>query len=161
MDYDTAHRLFEYRDGALFRRVSPPRSNIPVGTRVGVINALGYEVFGHNRKQYRVHRVIFLMRHGYLPEYVDHIDGNTLNNRAENLRSADPVTNQYNTKKHADNSSGHKNVWVDPRTGHFVVKVAVHRKNTYVGTYKTLLDAVTAATEARLAAHGAFANHGG
>jgi hypothetical protein len=160
MDYVTAHALFEYRDGALFRRAAPPRSKVLAGARVGTVNGCGYEIFSYKKKQYRAHRIIFLLHHGYAPEYVDHVNGNRLDNRVENLRAADPVTNQYNTKKHVDNTSRHKNVWVDPRTGHFVVKVAVSRKNTYVGTYKTLPDAVAAAKQARIAAHGAFANHG-
>lgn len=161
MDYETAHKLFEYRDGALFRRVSPSRSNVPIGARVGSVNMFGYEVFGHKGKQYRVHRVVFLMHHGFMPLYVDHVDGDKLNNRIENLRVADAVTNQYNTKKHRDNKSGRKNVWIDPRTGNFVVKIAVNRKNTYVGTFKTLDEAVFAAKEYRNIHHGDFANHGG
>jgi len=37
-------------------------------------------------KPQALHRMIFLYHHGYLPKVTDHIDGNRLNNRIENLR---------------------------------------------------------------------------
>ena len=45
-----------------------------------------------------------------LPKILDHIDGNKLNNKIENLRECDYVTNGYNRKLGINNTSGHKNV---------------------------------------------------
>lgn len=161
MDQKTALRLFEYRDGALYRRISPPRTNIPAGSRVGVVNVLGYEVFGHQKKQYRVHRVIYLMHYGHMPLMVDHINGNKLDNHIENLRSADHNTNQYNSKMHCDNTTGAKNVYRDKRTGRFVVKISENGVNRYIGTFGDFDMAAFVASEYRDKMHGIYANHGG
>lgn len=55
-------------------------------------------VFG---KTFFTHRVAYLLAHGDLqPENdVDHIDGNSLNNKIENLREVPPVLNCRNTRK--------------------------------------------------------------
>ena len=37
-------------------------------------------------EKHYVHRLIWLWHYGTLPEYIDHIDGDTFNNRIENLR---------------------------------------------------------------------------
>lgn len=59
-------------------------------------------------KKVRLHRVIFAIVHGYLPEQIDHIDGDSLNNKIENLRACTPSKNMQNSKIRSDNESGIK-----------------------------------------------------
>jgi len=54
--------------------------------------------------------LIFLYHHGYLPKFVDHIDGNKKNNRIENLREATKSQNAMNQKVSTRNTSGIKGV---------------------------------------------------
>lgn len=42
------------------------------------------------------HRVVWFLVHGWSPEVVDHIDGNRLNNRVENLRASTYAENAQN-----------------------------------------------------------------
>ena len=59
-------------------------------------------------RSYANHRIIWEMFNRKLEdgEQVDHIDGNTKNNRIENLRVVDSKTNCYNQKKRVNNKSG-------------------------------------------------------
>ena len=55
---------------------------------------------------YKIHRIIFKMFYGYDPDLIDHIDGNTLNNKPENLRSVPPSVNSKNKSLSSKNTSG-------------------------------------------------------
>lgn len=63
----------------------------------------GGSIFG---RHYWAHRVIFRIVTGVEPVEVDHIDGNTLDNRWENLREVDRTRNMRNAFRRKDNTSG-------------------------------------------------------
>jgi hypothetical protein len=63
-----------------------------------------------NYKMYFVHRVIYKMCTGEEPILIDHINGNPLDNRIENLRSVTNMENMRNAKKYKTNTSGHVGV---------------------------------------------------
>ena len=87
------NKLFIYQDGDLIRKTRPMNS-VNIGDVVGYIRKDNYIGTNINGKEYLNHRLIFLMYHGYLPIFLDHIDGNPSNNRIDNLR---PVTSTQNT----------------------------------------------------------------
>lgn len=101
--YDTKSR------SCLTRRVSI-RGGRGVGSEVGWADKDGYWIVGINYTKYRVHRIVFKMFHGKEPVTVDHIDGNTANNKIENLRAATYRENQLNRKVNKNNTSGYPGV---------------------------------------------------
>ena len=74
--------------------ISPKRSNTK------------YLAVKINGKTYKAHRVIFSMMTGDLPEQVDHIDHNGLNNKWENLRASNNFDNSRNLPMQKSNKSG-------------------------------------------------------
>lgn len=59
----------------------------------------GYLVGGFRGKRYYAHRVLWLMYYGPTDAFIDHINGNTLDNNIDNLRA---VTEEVNKQNRAD-----------------------------------------------------------
>ena len=101
-----------HRDGYLTRNHAA--QGCKAGQRVGTIGPDRRErtmVGGRGGKMYLTYRLIFLMEHGYMPKYVDHINGDPADNRIENLREATAMQNGTNRGKQTNNTSGYKNVY--------------------------------------------------
>jgi hypothetical protein len=70
------------------------------GSVAGAIDGHGYQLIGVDRVRQRANRLAWLYMTGEWPEYfVDHIDGDALNNRWENLRHATNAENMQNRRK--------------------------------------------------------------
>jgi len=120
--------------------------------------------FGHLRarikgKNYLVHRLVFLMHHGYLPKQIDHIDGNPANNKIDNLREASQSQNMWNRNANTNSMSKIKGIKLH-QSGKYQVRVQVNKKSMYLGLYVDLELAELVAIEARNKFHGVYANHG-
>ena len=74
---DYLKSIFEYKDGNLYWKIKT-LNKIPIGSEAGHVDV--YKRIGINGKIYLCHRLIYLFHYGYLPKFVDHIDGNKLNN---------------------------------------------------------------------------------
>lgn len=120
--------LFRTEGGKLIR-LSDGKCDWWIGTN-------GYYNFDVEGKSYLVHRMIFLLEYGFLPDLVDHKDRDKLNNLPSNLREADKSLNMLNTELRADNKSGCKGV---NKVGR---KWAVRYKGKYMGTKETYDEAV-------------------
>lgn len=110
-----------------------------------------------------MHRVILsrkLERELLPTEYVDHINGNGLDNRRENLRLATKATNGANRGKPATNTSGYKGVSWHKRDETWQAFISVNGKRIHLGCFDTPELANEAVIKAREKYHGEFANHG-
>lgn len=87
----------------------------------------------------------------------DHKDQNTLNNQRGNLRTATKGQNQYNQKKHSNNTSGFRGVYFNKQKQRFCAQIAVNKKNIHIGFFKTIEEAVSAHDLAAIEFHGKFA----
>lgn len=123
-------------------------------------NGTDYIRFMYKGKLYYAHRVVFWLHHGFLPENVDHINGDRKDNRIENLREASKSENQWNRKKCKRNTSGVKGaVWKkDRQVWH--CQVTYKNKSHFVGLFKCLDSAKSALENKRNELHKGFANNG-
>jgi hypothetical protein len=143
--------LFEYCDGNLIRKSN---NKFMKGA-----TASGYFRANINGKNHLVHRLIFLMHHGYLPLFIDHINGNKSDNRIENLREAAFFQNCQNRKIRPDNTVGYKGVYWHKASQKWGVQVGFKGKRKYLGLYANVELADLVATMAREKYHGKFACH--
>ena len=114
-------------------------------------------IFG---RKYLAHRVSWAIYSGEWPEHqIDHINGNKLDNRIANLRSA---TNQENSKNRAiciRNTSGTIGVCWYNRDRVWVAKIYKNGRRIVIGRFKIKDDAISARAKANLEC-GYHANHG-
>jgi len=157
MNAELAHYLFRYEDGVLYWRNPSNPAKTPCGAIAGYVSKRGYIHIQYERKIHKAHRLIFLMFNGYMPDIIDHIDGNINNNRPENLRAATHLENAQNAKKRKDNSSGVKNVCWHKRLSKWGVSLSVSGKIRHFGYFNDLELAALVASEARDKYHGEFA----
>lgn len=95
-------------------------------------------------KSVSLHRVIMgriLGRELSSNEFVDHIDGNSLNNRRSNLRLATNSENIRNSKRRSDNTSGYKGVTFRKDLGKWRARIIKDGKRITVGYANTPEDA--------------------
>jgi hypothetical protein len=108
---------------------------------LGNVGVHGYLVGKLLGRTVQAHRVIWLLLSGAWPkEQVDHIDGNTLNNRKSNLRAVDRFENAKNAKLNANNTSGASGVRLTAQ-GRWQAKITVNRKRICLGTFDTFEEA--------------------
>ena len=131
------HDLFEYADGKLFWRVN--RGCVHAGDEAGTLQKTGAAkkriYITVNGKKHLLHRVIWFLHHNEVPEFLDHIDGNSLNNRIENLRPATKAQNAMNRKVRADSLTGVKGIMKKGKK--FGASIYLNNKPVYLGTFET------------------------
>lgn len=88
-------------------------------------------------------------------EHVDHINGDTLDNRRCNLRVCSHKNNIRNSKLSAANKTGYKGVMVIK--GAYVAKITIDAKSINLGRFVSAIDAAIAYNQAAVKHFGEFA----
>lgn len=96
LDYDSISGLFIWRYNPNMPKNWNSRWN---GQFAGWLDDKGYVKIGLAGTHYFGHRLAWLYVFGYLPEMIDHINGNASDNRIENLREATMSQNLANSHK--------------------------------------------------------------
>ena len=152
LDYDPETGVFTRRQ---------QRGRGLAGMPAGNVSSLGYVYITLDRHRCLAHRLVWLLVTGSFPkEFVDHINGDTSDNRVENLRGVDNAQNLWNRGTDSNNTTGVKGVrW---HSGHRHWQGRVYARGTchHVGTFHTLQEAEAAVRAARTELHGEYANHG-
>lgn len=144
--------LVDYVDGKLIAKTNSKQRK--VGTVLGTLTPKGYLLASVQGRLQRVHRLVFLYHHGYMPIQVDHIDGNRMNNKIENLRAA--TSSQNNQNRKATSSSGIKGVVWHKQSKKWIASICVNRKSVHLGSFISIEEAALVANKARQSAHGEF-----
>ena len=99
------------------------------------------------------------MHYGSLPKSIDHIDGNSLNNKIENLRACTASENLCNARLRSDNTSGVKGVdWFKPQQ-RWRARVKLDKKEFHLGYFHTKEEAIDAVMANRNKIHKDFSRY--
>lgn len=128
------------------------------GEVAGYPHSQGYLSVAIGRKEYLVHRIIWMMQTGVWPDEVDHSNHDRQDNRWTNLRSVAPREQQLNMRLRKNNKSGVQGVRALP-SGKFYACIMKNRKQISLGSFTDLVDAV-AARKAAEQQYGFHKNHG-
>jgi hypothetical protein len=127
----------------------------PLGSRVKT--AAKYLTVCIDSHCYKVHRVCWLLYWGNWPtQFIDHIDGNGLNNKIENLRDVSRSQNGSNCRKQRS-KSGLTGVAWDSLKKKWIAKIVVDGRQIYIGLFTLKRDACLARKKAEKK-HGFYAD---
>jgi hypothetical protein len=96
---------------------------------------------GEYKQNLRMHRMILDVQEG---KVIDHINGDRIDNRKENLRIATQKQNSWNSKKKDSEKATSKYKGVSVSSGKFIVKIKHDGKKEHVGTFNDEIAAANA-----------------
>jgi hypothetical protein len=152
--------LFDYKDGKFYWKNPPKYHKHLIGKEAGttqLTNGKIYVVIQIDGAKIKRGRLVFFYINGESPRpCVDHINGNSLDDRPENLRQATIMQNAWNHKTRAKKSKLPMGVRFS-YGGKFVARIAHYGKTFYLGTFKTVEEAQQVYLSKREELYGEFA----
>lgn len=118
-------------------------------------NLHGYLMGCLGQQKVGAHRAAFALMTGRWPEQIDHINGDTTDNRWVNLREVSVVENARNAARSKRNKSGCTGVRWNAHAKAWVAFIRADGRNLHLGTFA----AMDAAVAARAAAERKFNFH--
>lgn len=104
------------------------------------------------------HRVAWAIHYGCDPQgYIDHINGDTSDNRIANLRQCSHSQNMMNSKVRCHNRTGVAGVHLRADSGKWRAYISLDRKRINLGTFDSFEAAYAARAKAKEELHGEFA----
>jgi len=121
----------------------------------------GYKVGAINARNYRAHRIIWMMVHGVDPKQneIDHKNHVRDDNRIDNLRMVAQHGQARNMALHKSNKSGFAGVSWDKQKMKWRAVIEVNGKQLFLGRFDDKDDAIRARKAANVE-HGFHENHG-
>jgi hypothetical protein len=154
VDYDPETGIFKWKP----RPFSPPNINGLLARRNAGALSHGYLRLTIGNRGYYAHRLAWIYVYGKWPVgEIDHIDLNKSNNKIANLRQSDSSQNSCNMAIPSTNTSGYKCVSWNKKTGRWMAKIQIRKKQIYLGLFDTPEAAYQAYCEMVPNLHGEFA----
>jgi hypothetical protein len=114
---------------------------------MGSVSHRGYKKIGVDMHRYYARRLAWLYVYGEMPKVIDHINGDTLDNRIGNLRNVDQSGNLQNIRQmNRTNTSGFTGV--TRKRKKWTAALSLNNQNINLGVYETKQAAYTAYVEA-------------
>lgn len=173
IDLSYLKECFIYDDGKLIWNTDRPTAHFKtkksydtwITTRAGKVAGSrreSYRIINLNNFSYREHRLIYWLCTGIEPtddKVIDHINGEKLDNRIENLRLCSRIENSRNTILAINNTTGFKGVRLR-KSGRFEARIRHEGLLINLGTFDTPELAHSAYCIASTELQGEYANHG-
>lgn len=104
--------------------------------RAGFTHSSGYRRIKLKNHPVTEHRLVWLYIYGYIPEQVDHINGNRSDNRLKNLRQATNQQNQQNKRTpSSNNKSGYLGVSLCKKSKKWKATISINNISITIGYY--------------------------
>lgn len=154
LDVDVASGVVRWRDATKHHR--PLVGRLAGYARKGRHDK-HYWVIKINEIQYLRSQIVFAVKTGAWPDaLIDHINGNSLDDRGENLRAATAMQNAWNHKTRAKASPLPMGVR-RTRSGRYQARLSINKKAVVVGVFDCPVQAANAYQFARKEAFGDYA----
>lgn len=143
LSQEMAKEIFEYNPitGVVCWKCSKGRRK--AGKVITNKDSEGYLRVGLGRKSYKLHRIIWLLTHGYMPEYyIDHINRNKSDNRLCNLREVSHTCNLRNSSVAINNTTGVKGVRYRSEYGVYIAQIKVKSQHKHLCWTECFVEAV-------------------
>lgn len=152
ISHDELLRILDYDpDTGMFRWKIRIANRINAGTIAGWIKKYGYRQIMIKGKSYFAHRLAFFYVHGYDSENeLDHIDGDTSNNRIKNLRESSRSCNMQNKQVYKNNTTGVHGVYFSKHKKKYAAQITTRSNQKHIGYFVTILDAAKARYDAEI-----------
>jgi hypothetical protein len=141
------HFRFDFLTGKVFRIRNLYGDILSVEKEITNNDSKGYlrisvtDKYGR-KKKYLLHRVIYFVYYGIDPkDIVDHRDGDTINNRPDNLRIVSSTVNQRNQKMQSNNTSGFTGVYWNTSRNKWIAQISINGKMKYLGSFDSIEEA--------------------
>lgn len=120
-----------------------------------------YVKLAYNGRFFQYHNVVWFLNNGPIPTgyTVDHVDGNKLNNKIENLRLASPKQQTYNTRGYGKTSK-FKGVDFNKKAGKWFSRIMINGSSIWLGSFDDEILAAKAYEEAAAQYHKEFKHKG-